>query len=153
MRTIREEEIGEAGCGHTEVGPGAHLPLLAQDFAVYTFDDDVLDSTCNRVKPRCKRDDVELVEGSIFLADAVSFEATDGVILDVNDIDVGSVELVIKVLLQREALGAEGVGRDRWGEEFSFDWVVNALAYMIAPEFVSFHVAVHISRHVDIVVH
>jgi hypothetical protein len=67
--------------------------------------------------------------------------------------DVGSIELVVEVLLEGKAFGSERVGRDHWGEEFGFRWVVDARAHSFAPECVGFHVAVHVSDHVHVVIH
>lgn len=68
--------------------------------------------------------------------DAGFGEGGDGVVFDVDDVDVGTVELLVVVELEAGALDAEGMGWLDGGEEVASLRVADAGADVLGPEVV-----------------
>lgn len=109
MSAVEEEHVGVAGAGHAEVGPGARSPFLGQRDAVNVEEPHVFHAAGERVEAGGEGDQVDLMQGAVRSEDAFGFDLHDRVGFDIDDVDVGVVELLVEVLFKRGALGAKGV--------------------------------------------
>jgi hypothetical protein len=83
--------------------------------------------------------------------DACLGELGDGVVFDVNDINIRPVELLVVILFQTGPLHAEKVRHLQWCQDVPLPGVADSISYMFGPEIVCFLVGISIDQHVLVV--
>lgn len=96
-------------------------------------------------------DDVEFFVAAVLELDTCLGELGNRVVLDVDDINIGPVELLVVVLLQTGPLYAEEVRHLQWCQDVPLPGVANSISYMLGPEIVCFLVGISIYQHVLVV--
>jgi hypothetical protein len=92
----------------------------------------------NTYKAGSNGDHIELVVGSVLEQDASLGELLDGVALDVDEVDVLTVELFVVVVLEARALDSPVVRPlvDKGREQVALLGVADARAHLLGPELV-----------------
>lgn len=96
-------------------------------------------------------DHVEFVLGPVLEPDALLGDVGDAVVLDVDDVHVGPVELLVVVLLQARPLDAEEVRHLLGRQDLALARVPDADADVVPPEVVGLLVRLGIEEHVLVV--
>lgn len=110
VRPVEEEHVGEAGRRKAQERVATVLPLLGQRVALLSAQVYLTEATGVSVEARGKNDGVKLLFLAVLHLDTLLSEALDGLLLDGDNVDVGLVENVVVVLLQRWSHRAECVG-------------------------------------------
>ena len=83
-----QEEIWEPCCGQAEIRSGPGRPLVRKDLAINALDLQVFQPAGDGVKARGQCDCVHRVEGAVCLHDPVGAESSNGVVSNVNHINI-----------------------------------------------------------------
>jgi hypothetical protein len=135
MRTVDEQEIGEAGRSHSKMGVDALRPLLPQRLAVRAADIDAGQPARYRVET-CGQDKNVQVMPAGGRRDPAARHSFDWGFTEINESHVGLIENLEEVLFEGGALGAKGVNRLRRRDYLGNGWIVDPRSRFVAPEVV-----------------
>ncbi|KAG9527112.1 FAD/NAD(P)-binding domain-containing protein, partial [Aureobasidium melanogenum] len=111
----------------------------------------VLHATSNRVEASSESNDVKLSELTVASNDTSLCKFGDGCLSDVDNIVLGLVHQLIKVLLQRRTLGSPGVGSLERSEDITLARIGNASSGLLSPEVVGLVVGLAVEQQVLVV--
>jgi len=135
LRAVQEQHVREVGHGDAERRARAVLPVLGDGLAVEPADVELCERARHRVESRREDEDVGF-DLALLGAEPLGCHFDDGVLVDVDDVDVGQAEDLVDVLLEAGTLGAEGVRGNLGGQESLLLWIGNAFEHCLPPELV-----------------
>jgi len=106
--------------------------------------------TSNYIKPSSNTNDIKVLMCPILELDASLVEADDSVVLDIDDVDVGSVELFEIGVFEARPLDAPVMRHLEWCEDVLVSVTVDAGALLLGPEVVGFLVCFFVEEVVPI---
>jgi hypothetical protein len=140
MRAVEVEHVRISWDGGSQVGHGRFLPLLVERLAVNVAQSHGRHTASGDIEAGGNADDIEIMVSAIFKLNASFIEGDDGVVLDIDDVDVVAVELLEVSVFQTWALHTPRMGRLQRGEDIAFLGVIHSSALLLGPEIVDFAV-------------
>ena len=134
-----------------QIGVRRTLPLIFKCLTLNVGQAHGRHAASDNVKASRDDDDVEVVMGTIFEIDARLVKAGDGVLLDINDVDIGSVELFEVGILEARSFDAPIVRHVKRCEDVLLLGVVNASSLFLGPEVVGRLVGLLVEEVVSVV--
>ena len=135
----------------TQIGDRCLLPFFLKGLTLNVSQTHGCHAASNNIKASSDDDDVEVVMRAIFEVDARLVKAGDGVLLDVNDVDVVSVELLEVGILEAWTFDAPIVGHVKWCKDVLLLGIVDASSLFLCPEVVSGMVCLLVEEVVSVV--
>lgn len=136
LRPVEVEHVWIPSDCRAQVGVRCLLPLVLQRFAFDVAETHGRHASCDHVKPGSDADDVEVVVRAIFHVDACFIEVDDGVVLGVDDVDVGAVELLEVGVLEARSFDAPVVRHVEWRKYVFLLRIVDTGSLLLGPEVV-----------------
>ena len=151
LRSIEMEHVGISGDGGAQVGVGRFFPLVVERFPVDVAKTHSGHAAGDDVETRGNANDVEVVVRAVLQVDARFVETDDSIVLDVNDIDVGSIELLKVSILETRSFDAPIVGFLERCKYVLLFWVVEARSLLFSPERICLLVGLRVKQVVFVV--
>lgn len=107
--------------------------------------------TGHDIKSGGDADDVELMFSTIFEFDTLLGELRNGVVLDVNQFNILTIELLVVVEFKARTLDTKGVGWVQRCHEISSSRVTNSVTHVLGPEVVRFSIGLWVKKVVFVV--
>lgn len=130
------EHVWIASDGGTQVGIRGFLPLVIKLLAIDAAKTHSCHATGDNVEACSNTNDVEVVMSTVFKVDSCFIEADDGVVLDIDDIDIGSVELLEVGILETRSLDTPIVRLFVRRQDVFLLRIVDAFSLLLDPEVV-----------------
>ena len=130
------EHVWISSDSRTQVCVCRFLPLILERFAANVAKTHGRHAAGDHVEAGSNADNVEVMVRAILQIDARFIEADDAIVLDVNDIDVGSVELLKVCILQTRSLDAPVVRHCERCKYILLLRVIETRSLLFGPEIV-----------------
>ena len=121
---------------YTQIGVCCFLPLIIKCLTLNVGQAHGCHAAGDNVKASSDDDDVEVVMRAIFEIDALLVKADDRVLLDVNDVDIVSVELFEVGILEARSFDAPIMRHVKRCEDVLLLGIVDASSLFLGPEVV-----------------
>ena len=136
LRAVKMEHVGISGDSGAEVGVRSFLPLVVKSFAVDVPEAHGCHAACDDIEAGSDTDDIEVLVGAILQIDACFVEAGDGIVLDVDHIDIVSIELLQVGILEARSLDAPVVWHFEWCKDVFLLRIIDSCSLLFRPEVV-----------------
>ena len=136
MWTVEMEHVGISWDGRPEVCHGRFLPLAIQRLTIDVAKAHGCHAAGGDVKASGDNDYVEIIVCAILQLDAGLIEFDDGVVLDVDNVDIVSIELLEVAMLQTRTFDAPRVRWFQRRQKVPFGRIIDASALLFGPEIV-----------------
>lgn len=151
LRSIEMEHIWIPSDGGSQIGIGRSLPLVVKRLTIDVAKSHGRHAAGDDIEARSDADDVEVVVRAVLQVDARFIEIGDGVVLNVNDVDVISIELLEVRILETRSLDAPEVWFFERCKQVPLPWVVDARSLLLGPEVVCLLVGLRVKQVVLVV--
>jgi len=130
------EHVWIASDSRTQVGICRFLPLIVERYAVDVAKTHGCHAAGDHVKATSNADDVKVMVRAIRQIDTVFIEADDSIVLDVDDVNVGSIKLLKVSILETRSLDTPVVRHVEWCEYVLLLRVIDARSLLFGPEII-----------------
>lgn len=136
---VLTEKVWISGNRRAKICIRAFLPFIFQVGAIDTLQSHIRHTTSHNVKTSGKRNDIVLAlfpvgSDDAFLGELLDWVSIFGFGVDVDDIDVVTIEDLVVVLFEARALDTEWVRRLFWEEDFVLSGVFDTRGLLASPE-------------------
>ena len=135
----------------TQIGDRCLLPFFLKCRTLDVSQAHCCHAAGDNVEASSDDDDVEVMMRAIFEVDASLVKAGDGILLDVHDVDVVSVELLEVGILEAWTFDAPIVRHVKWCKDVLLLGIVDASSLFLCPEVVSGMVCLLVEEVVSVV--
>jgi hypothetical protein len=151
VRPVQMEHVGVSAHSSAEIGVCSLLPFVLEGCSANTAEAHAGHTTGGDVEPCRDANHVKLVHSAIFQLDAGFCESDNWIVLDIDNLDIGPIELFVVVVFQAGTFHTERVRWVKRGQNVSLFRIVDSSPDFLGPEVVHFSVGLGVKEIVLVV--